>query len=527
MTALDWAIIVAYLVGMVALSAWLGRGQSDADDYYVGGRNLPWWAVGISTMATQTSAISFISIPAFVALKQGGGLSWLQYELGVPLAMIAVMVLLLPHFRRLELVSVYEYLELRFDLPTRLFASAVFLISRALGTGVGVYASGLVLSVCLGIPVWATIVIIGVVTIIYDLLGGMAAVVYSDVIQMVVLIGGLVTCIAFAAHLCGGFGEMWASFPAERATALHVAETGFEGSKTPFWGFLVGGFFLYVSYYGVDQSQAQRELSAPTMAETRWSLVFNGLARFPLTCLYLLLGIAMGAAYASLPELQAAVPDDKLDQLVPAFVLGYLPAGVRAILFAAILAAAMSSLDSSINSLSAASMKDFLERLWGMKPERTLFWSRATTLGWGAVVVGFAFLVGGISDTVVEGINKVGSAFYGPILAVFTAGLVWKRATGPGIITGCLAGVGLNLVFWLWVPDMHWMWWNALGLVVSLVVGFAVSLATREREVRPDLVLSLAGLREQERPWMKVHGVLAAYFLLILGVAALVPRLFA
>ncbi len=164
MTVLDWLIIASYMLGMIGLSAYLGRGQTDEADYYLGGRDLPWWAVGISTMATQTSAISFISIPAFVALKPGGGLTWLQYELAVPLAIVFAMVVLLPFFRHLELITVYEYLELRFGPRTRLLASGVFLLSRSLGTGVGVYASGIVLSVCLGIPVAATILLIGAVT---------------------------------------------------------------------------------------------------------------------------------------------------------------------------------------------------------------------------------------------------------------------------------------------------------------------------------------------------------------------------
>ena len=152
MNALDWFIIVVYLCSMIGFSIYLGRSQSDEEDYFVGGRKLSWWAVGISTMATQTSAISFISIPAFVALKEGGGLTWLQYELAVPLAIILVMAFLIPFFRKLQLVSVYEYLEWRFGSSVRYLVSGVFLVSRGLGTGVGIYASGIVLAVCLGIP---------------------------------------------------------------------------------------------------------------------------------------------------------------------------------------------------------------------------------------------------------------------------------------------------------------------------------------------------------------------------------------
>ena len=259
MSPLDWIIIFLYLAGMVALSVYLARGQTSEADYYVGGRNLPWWAVGISTMATQSSAISFISIPAFVALREGGGLTWLQYELAVPLAMLVVIALLIPFFRKLELISVYEFLELRYGRSVRQFLSGVFLISRGLATGVAIYAASLVLSICMGIPLWATILLIGAATIVYDTIGGITAVVYSDVIQMGILLAGVIACVWVAAGAAGGLGEVFSLFPAERWRALDM-RTGFGDSGTPFWGFLIGGLFLYASYYGVDQSQVQREL---------------------------------------------------------------------------------------------------------------------------------------------------------------------------------------------------------------------------------------------------------------------------
>ena len=392
-------------MGMIGLSVFLGRRQSNQEDYYVGGRKLPWWAVGISTMATQTSAISFISIPAFVALAPLGGLTLLQYEMSVPLAMIVVMAFLLPFFRKLELVSVYEYLEMRFGPSVRYLVSTVFLISRALATGVGVYAIAIVLSVCLGTPLWLNILIIGIVTIIYDTIGGMAAVVYSDVIQMVILLNGVALCIIYATNSVGGFGVIVASFPAERCKTIDLST---------FWGFLVGGFFLYISYYGTDQSQVQRELSVPSMDDTRRSLLFNGFARFPLTICYIIMGVAVGAVFVHFPDLRESVPADHLDYLVPQFILLHIPTGVRALLFAAILAAAMSSLDSAINSLSASTMRDFVERGRNLSERRILLLSRLTTVLWGLAITGFAFLVGNISSTVLEGINKIGSAFYGP-----------------------------------------------------------------------------------------------------------------
>jgi SSS family solute:Na+ symporter len=241
MNALDWFIIVIYLCGMIGLSVHLGRNQSDEEDYFVGGRKLSWWSVGISTMATQTSAISFISIPAFVALREGGGLTWLQYELAVPLAIILVMVFLIPFFRRLRLVSVYEYLEFRFGPSVRYLVGGVFLVSRGLGTGVGVYASAIVLAVCLNIPLWSTILLIGVVTVIYDTIGGITAVVYSDVIQMIILFSGIILCITYAADIVGGLDDVWSAFPVSRRAALDPSlGLSDAGASVPFWPFLVG-----------------------------------------------------------------------------------------------------------------------------------------------------------------------------------------------------------------------------------------------------------------------------------------------
>lgn len=526
----DWLVLTLYLVGMVAMSAYLAKGQKDPSDYYVGGRNLPWWAIGVSTMATQTSAISFIGIPAFVALKPGGGVSWLQYELALPLAMIVVMVFLIPFFRNLGLISVYGYLEKRFDRPTRKIMSGIFLFSRGLATGVAVYASAVVLSVCLGIPVWACILIVGGVTVVYDTLGGMAAVVWSDVVQMVVLVGGVLLCVGLAIHQVGGLSAMLGAHDPLRLVALRDGHGLGDGAAAPMWGFLVGGLFLYISYYGVDQSQAQRALSAPSVADTKRSLVLNGLARFPLTLLYLLMGLAIGASFHASPELQAAVPDGKYDYLVPQFVQLNLPPGARGMLFAAILAAAMSSLDSALNSLSAATMRDFVEPALGGDERRLLRASKVVTVIWGAAMTGFAFFVGGISDTVISGINMIGSVFYGPILAAFLAGILDKRARGAAVLAGVAAGAISNTVLAIVLPEqVYWMWWNLTGLVVSMGVTWLGSrfMTPPEPLQVAETTMSLAGVLSRERAWVGVYGFLGAYFVAILLFASVIDDVLA
>jgi SSS family transporter len=535
MAALDWVVVGGYVLAMMAMSAWLAGRQRNAEDYFVGGRNLPWWAVAVSTMATQTSANSFLGIPAFVALTEGGGVSWLQYELAVPLAMILVMIFLTPLFRELKLVSIYEYLELRFDRPTRLTMSATFLLSRALGTGILIFASGEVLAVCLGIAAWKCMLIVGVVTIIYDVLGGMAAVVWSDVIQMLVLLFGIVVCIALALGQLDGVGGVIEAHEAARLYALDPGHGLGDGARYPFWGFFVGGLFLYMSYYGVDQSQAQRQLSVPSVAAGRRSLVFNGLARFPLTLLYVFTGLVVGAYFFQSPELQAAVGDQP-NRLMPAFIVGELPTGARGLVIAAILAASMSSLDSTLNSLSAATIRDFIEpgARRPLEARQLLRWSKLTTFGWGAVITIFGLLLSYMAsrDTVVEAINKIGSLFYGPILAAFLAGILDRRARGPAVIAGIVAGVGINLVLWQgwerallepWWPGyqgVFWMWWNVSGLIVAIAVTTAVSRllpppAPRQLE---GTTLSFRAIRQRERPHLATHLGLLAFFAVILAI---------
>lgn len=519
MSALDWIIIIAYILGIVGMGFYLGRHQNDIESYYVGDRSFSWWTVGISTMATQTSAISFISIPAFVALREDGGLTWLQYELALPLAMIAAMVFLVPFFRELKLVSIYEYLELRFNRTVRLAVSFMFLLSRGLGTGVALYAAAIVLSVCIGLPLYLTILFVGLATIIYDVAGGIRAVIISDVIQMVVLVAGVFVCIFYAMDLSGGFSNLIANMPDERLVALDPS-LGFSGeSHTPFWAFLIGGFFLYLSYYGTDQSQAQRGLSAASVSEAKKSLLLNGLCRFPLALLYILLGIAMFSAIQHSAELQQAVTDTKPDYLVPYFILLELPSGLKGVLFAALLAATMSSLDSALNSLSAVTLRDFVEDKVTDK-QQLFFIGRITTVIWGILITGFAFIVGDISDTVIEAINKVGSAFYGPILATFIAGILIRRIHARAIIIGLCMGVIINIVLWLAAPKLHWMWWNLIGFASTSLIALVLTklipaLPSEHSRDFKSLTLSWKNIAVRDKQWRSAYAWLIAYFMVI------------
>lgn len=513
MGAIDTAIVLAYLAAVLAMSAWLGRQQAGGDDYHVGSRRLPWWALGLSTMATQSSANSFIGIPAFVALVPGGGLLWLQYELALPLALLVVMAVFVPVFRGLGLVSIYEYLELRFDRATRLWLSAVFLVSRAAATAVALYAAAVVVEVCTGLPLAWSVALTGGVTVLYGMLGGMRAVVWSDVVQMGVLLAGLLACIGYALHAAGGWTAVLAAVAPSRLAGLGAGHGMGDGARAPAWGFVVGGFVLYLAYYGVDQSQVQRQLSAASVADARRALLFNAVARFPLTLLYALLGLALAAVWAGSPSLRAAVPPERLDFLVPRCIELHLPVGLRGLLVAAVLAAAMSSLDSAVNSLSAASLRDFGDG--HVAPRHELLASRLLTLAWGALITLLALQVGSWSSTVVEGINRVGALFYGPLLAAFVCGLADPRARGPAVRAGVLAGLGVNLLLWLGLgSSVFWMWWNLAGLLVAAATTAGLS---RLMPGPPPLLPVLPPVEPLPRRWVAMALAATAVIAVLLA----------
>ena len=525
MNYLDWIVIGVYIVFLIALSTYLSRRQGNIEDYYLGGRTISWWAIGVSTMATQLGAISFISAPAFVALKPGGGLKWLGFEFAVPVAMVFIMIFIIPVVYRTRVVSIYEYLEQRFDASTRSIVSTIFQISRALATGVGIYAIGIVLAAILNVPLVPTILVIGFVTIIYDVLGGIKAVIYTDVIQMFILTLGILICGYTAYSLIGGWENVLVGFEKERLQILNLGAHGFgDGEGYSFWALVVGGFFLYVSYYGCDQSQIQREMSAKTLDEAKRSLMLNGFARFWLVAAYLSMGLLIGAFALQNESFMNLIPKDRVDYMVPIFILNYLPHGLIGFIVVALLAAFMSSLDSSINSLSAATMRDIYQRYIKSDGDdkHNFMMSRILTIFWGVLCTGFAFLVGSISDTVIEAINKVGSLFYGPILAAFVLGILIKRTSASGVKAGIISGIAVNFILWIGFPGVSWLWWNATGSLSAILVGYVWSYFSPALKIVP---ASLAYTAESDTKWKWRYFFMIVYFFLIIIMSYIVERI--
>ncbi|MEM9254166.1 MAG: sodium:solute symporter [Pseudomonadota bacterium] len=482
LASVDWLVIGLYCAGLLVMAAWLSRRQFDREDYYVGGREVGPWPVGLSIMATQCSTNSILGAPAFVAFAAGGGLVWLQYELAVPLAMIVLMLFFMPAFRHLQLVSVYAYLERRFDLATRLTLSGLFMFVRAFATAVTVYSVAIVIDLITGLGFVGAVLILGVFTVVYDFLGGIRGVIYSDVIQLLILVVMLVVVLISLISAAGGVESMWAQLAPERRVTLDFSSHGLgDGQTFAFWPMLFGGLFLYVSYYGCDQSQVQRQLSSRSIDGTNNALLINGLFRFPLVLLYCMVGVGIAVYASNHPEFIDGLPAKgegrEYNLAVPLYMLNALPIGVVGLCMVALFAAAMSSLDSVLNSLSATTMEDFARRFSqrGWTDKQELWISRLLTAVWGGITVTMAFYVGDIAPTVLEAINKIGSLANGPILAVFALGFLTERVSGPHAITGLLAGIALNAMCWLFLPGLSWLWWNVFGAALTFCVAVGLS----------------------------------------------------
>ena len=272
------------------------------------------------------------------------------------------------------------------------------------------------------------------------------------------------------------------------------------------------------SYYGTDQSQVQRLFSAQDMGTVKKTLLVNGLIRFPITMIYCIMGLIIGTLVATTPEFAALIPADKPDLMIPLFITEYLPNGVIGILMVAILSAAMSSLSSTVNSLSAASIEDFFNRDKQLSEAQYASYSRWAVLFWGIVTLILAFYTGSIAKTVIEAINKIGSVFYGPMIATFVAAIGIKRINGIGINFGILAGVGVNVFLWLFVPDVFWFWWNVTGALATFTISWLVSTLSKESHEKE-------GERLVLEPLGKEGSILIAYFILIVCVSVFINTL--
>jgi SSS family solute:Na+ symporter len=493
-TTTDLLIVVASLLGLILLAGWLAARQSDTTDYYLGGRHLPAWALGLSLAANQVSAISLVGAPAFVALREGGGLIWLQYELAVPLAMAGLILWGVPVLRRAPSANVYEAVESRLGVGARRTLAAFFLLGRGLGAGVILYTSSLVVDAATGWGLLPSLAVVGAVSIGYTTLGGLTADVFSDVLQLGLLWGGTLVAMVFLALRLGGEGGVLAGVDPSRLVPLDLAGHGLgDGSTFAFWPMLCGGLFLYVSYYGCDQTQAQRILAAPTPHRARSALLVAGLVRFPLVLTYCLFGVLLASLLTRDPSFASSLVQQPPDALVPQFMVHFLPVGVLGVAVAGILAAALSSIDSALNSLSAVTVEEFFPEIVQSGSRSALLLARGGTLAWGAWATATGWWFSRAGETVIELVNQVGSLVYGPILALFLMAWGSRHADGRSAVVGALTGVSVNLALARFVPSVSWLWWNVAGCVTAVLVGEVGGRLRGAEPVRPERGRSMEG----------------------------------
>ncbi len=551
MQFLDWTVVAAYFGLIAFIGYWTGRGSRGLEDYFLARRSMPWYAMGLSVMATQASAITLVGTTGQAYVD---GMRFIQIYLGLPIAMVILCVTLVPLFYRARVFTAYEYLEARCGSRTRTLTSLLFLFGRALSGAVVIYAPSVVLSVVFALDETWTILIIGGFATVYTALGGMRAVMWVETWQMLIILLGILFCLGSV--IFGLPEEVGLGGALKLAGATGRLETlSFDPDPRltyTVWTGILGGLFLMLSYFGCDQSQVQRYLTGKSLAESRRSLLFNAFAKLPVQFVILLTGALLFVFYqferppvlfdpamldrarverpAEMAETearyaaafqerreaalaftgsesaagrerflaaQARFDDVRADairtvtgirgepwtdtnHIFPSFVFARLPAGMVGLILVAVLAAAMSTVESELSALSTASVVDFYRR-FRRKPASERHFLRAGRVGilfWGAVATTAALYMGRLGSAV-EAVNRVGSFFYGPILGAFVLAAAFPGRGARQAFPAVLAGVAAVWVAdlaprALGVPGVSYLYYNLVGAGVTVVVGLGL-----------------------------------------------------
>jgi len=470
---LDFAIIAVYLTGITLFGLRFRKRQRSLKDYFLADRNIPWWAIALSIVAAETSTLTIISIPG---LAYDTNLTFLQVVFGYIIGRILISFVLLPHYFRGDLYTAYELIERRFGSRLRSLTAGLFLLTRAAAEGVRVYAVSIVVRIALGTGEIASIAIITILTLIYTFEGGLAAVIWTDVVQTFIYVGGSLVGLFTILHLVPG-GWLAIQNTAALAGKFRVFDFGTTlGQPYTFWAGLLGGTFFTLASHGTDQLIVQRLLAARNQKQSATALVSSGLAILFQFALFLVLGVMLFVFY-QLPSKSFG----KSDFIYPTFIATHMPHGISGLLIAAILAAAMSNLSAALNSLSSTTMIDFYLRRQPQTDERRrLRLSRASTLFWAAVLFVLAVLSLHKVSRVVEVGLSIASVAYGALLGVFLLGVLTRRASQTGAMVGMLCGFLVELYIWLGT-QIAWTWYVLIGTTVTFIVGYVFS-ALLERQ---------------------------------------------
>lgn len=476
----DLVIIVVYMLGTLAVGWWFSRKQRNIRDYFLSGNDTPWWALMGSIVATETSTVTFISVPAFAFTANsagiGGNFTFLQIVFGYLIGRLIIVALFIPLYFKGELFTVYQVLDQRFGGRVKRTAASLFLVTRSIADGIRLFLTAIVLVALTGWADPVSILIIGVVTIAYTYLGGMAAVIWTDAIQLVVyLVGAVVAALVLLGKIPGGWDEV-----VSVGTELHKFDlfdfTFNLGRSYTFWAGVIGGAFLTTATHGTDQLMVQRYLCAKTPRQASIALLTSGVVVFAQFVLFLLIGTMLFVFYqkaAGLPPEVAA----KADRVFPHFIVTQLPVGVIGLVVAAIFAAAMSTLSSSLNSLAATAVTDFYRPLFApdKSDQHYLNASRLLTAAWGGVQIVVAMIVIAMQGRGVDAVLAIASFTNGPVLGLFLLSTLTKRVGPTGALTGVIIGI-TSMAFVWWQLSISWQWYVLIGSTITFVTGLFASL---------------------------------------------------
>ena len=539
MTTLDWIVLFGWLTFLVSYGLWRGRGSNSVNQFLLAGKTMPWYAMGLSIMATQASAITFISTTGQAYVD---GMRFVQFYFGLPVAMVILSATAVPIFHRAKVYTAYEYLEQRFDAKTRSLVTIIFLIGRGLGAGIALAAPSIVMSVVLGWPYYVTTLVMGGLIILYTTLGGIKAVTYADVQQMMMIMGALILALVIAVwKLPHDVSFLDAVRIAGAAGRLNAVDTHFDlNSRYNLWSGLIGSTFLMLAYFGTDQSQVQRYLTGKSIGQSRLGLLLNAMAKVPVQFFILFIGAMVfvffvferppllfqpvelkrleqtaefrgleGQYRQALDERETAArkvkdggsgeefraaqqkvnavrdeagklsSDSDTNYIFLSFVTRYLPRGLVGLILGVIFTAAMSASSGEINSLATVSMIDVYQRHFHREgsDRHFLMASRVATVFWGLYAVAFANFAQGFG-ALIEAVNQVGSLFYGSMLGVFVVAFFMKRAGGTAAFWGVLAGQATTFAVARFTP-IAYLWYNLIGCVVVLVVAWVIASISR------------------------------------------------
>jgi SSS family solute:Na+ symporter len=528
MSNLDWIILIATLSGIIIYGMYKSRTTKNLDGYFLSNRSMPWYLVLLSIMGTQASAITFISAPGQAYTD---GMRFVQYYFGLPLAMIVICIFFAPVFRKLKVYTAYEFLENRFDVKTRTLTSGLFLLSRGLSTGISIYAPSIILSSLLGWNIYYTNLVMGGLLIIYTMSGGAKAVAYTQQLQLIIIIGGMFLAgylvvrlmpanIGFtdALKLAGGQGKM-------NIITTGVTNNHFDWKdKYNIWSGVIGGFFLALSYFGTDQSQVGRYLTAKSDKESKVGLLMNGLVKVPMQFLILLVGVLVFSFYQyhkapiyfdeskivaakktaykdALVELEQkyttdiakqdvqelnelrtqyktilkkALPGDDANDtnyIFLRFVVDNLPKGLVGLLIAVIFLAAWGSIAAALNSLASCTVVDFHKKFINKDctEQKDYNISRWYTFGWGVFCIIVAMFAYNLGNSLIEAVNILGSLFYGVILGIFLVAFWIKHVRGNAVFIAAV--ISEILIFLIYALNIiSFLWLNVIGAFLVIVL---------------------------------------------------------